>query len=277
MDNQYNQHSKSDKNSKQKNDEEVINLTKLTNLSNGLLTSIWGGNTWESLHCITFAYPDEPTEEDKQHYKTYFLILKYILPCCTCRKHYTEHTAVGGKYEINDDVFESRNSLTLWLFNLHNCVDESLGMQYDITYDDLCKKYNSYVANCEMTIDKKIIAYKNYYNKEAPYLSFEMAICFKNYAESRGMIDFAFNLLNTYKKFITKRNDKGDISSEWIERNSICWEQVKHMKINGIIGFEQSGEHKNLPTIEELKMIQMMSTTLSLKSLNHMIEKLKNN
>ena len=48
------------------------------NHSGGMLTSIWGNHMWNSLHCISFTYPEHPTDEDKQHYKTYFQTLKYF-------------------------------------------------------------------------------------------------------------------------------------------------------------------------------------------------------
>ena len=41
------------------------------NKNNGLITKIWGPAMWESIHCIAFGYPIEPTEEQKQNYKNY--------------------------------------------------------------------------------------------------------------------------------------------------------------------------------------------------------------
>lgn len=238
----------------------------------GLLTSIWGSDTWNSLHCMSFGYPDRPTELEKLHYKTYFETLKYVLPCCNCRRHYAEHTKQGAKHEITDNIFESRASLTKWVYDLHNGVDESLEMQYDITYDDVCNKYGSYIAECNMSQEKKLIAYKNSYDREAPVISYEMASCFIDYAVKRGMPNFADVLKQTQKNFKNKRiANNGD---NWIQRNETCWEIVKSMRTTGILGFEQDGEYKNLPTLKELKLIVLMSTTLKQKSLKHMIKKM---
>ena len=33
--------------------------------TNGLITKIWGPHFWETLHCVSFGYPLEPTEEQK--------------------------------------------------------------------------------------------------------------------------------------------------------------------------------------------------------------------
>lgn len=243
----------------------------------GMLTSIWGNSTWNSLHCISFTYPEHPSKEDKQHYKIYFQTLKYVLPCCVCRKHYTEHTQIGGDFEITDEVFDNKTTLTLWLYELHKHVNKSLGMVYDITYDDVCTKYNSYIANCNMSTEKKIIAYKNAHDQEAPFVPYETAILFSDYAAQRGITDFVDKLNTTFKHFKTKRDSENNISENWIKRNVDCLSLSKYMRTNGIIGFEKNTDHHNLPTVEELQMLQMMSTTLSDTTLKHMIEKLHPN
>jgi hypothetical protein len=240
------------------------------NSSTGLLTSIWGSDTWNSLHCITFGYPECPTEEDKQHYKTYFETLKYVLPCCTCRKHLTEHTGKGSKFEINNQIFESRATLTKWLYDLHNYVDKTLDMKYDITYEDLCEKYGSYIADCKMSQEKKVIAYSNAYDRESTFMSYEIAECFSDYAIERGLENFEKILANTYNNFKNKRTNK----TNWKLRNIESFEIIKNMRVSGKLGFETEGQYKNLPTIEELKLFQLMSTTLKETSLEHMIEKL---
>jgi len=241
-----------------------------------MLTSIWGPSTWNSLHCISFVYPDNPTNIEKQQFKSYFESLKYILPCCVCRTHYTEHTKAGAKYEITDEVVDNKTNLTRWLYELHNAVDSSLGMKYDITYEDVCAKYGSYIAECDMSLEKKTIAFKNSYNQEAPLVIYKVAACFINYAKLRGLDDYEKNLTITKEMFDNKRsiNNSIIISDNWIKRNTDCWEIVKYMKTNGIIGFEKTEQYHNLPTIEELKLLQLMSTTLCIRTLKHMIEKL---
>lgn len=240
----------------------------------GMLTSIWGSCTWKSLHCISFTYPDNPTESDKKHYRTYFETLKYVLPCCLCRKHYTQHTKIGQKFEINDKIFTSRDTLTKWLYELHTEVDESVGIRYDITYQDVFQKYNSFIADCDMSSDKKRIAFKNSYDQEAPFVIYKLAKCFSEYAKSRGLVDFDKKLKETKEKFKNKRDENNNISDDWIKRNEECWEIIKYMRTNSIIGFETTEINHNLPTIEELKLLQLMSTTLNIRSLKHMIEKL---
>ena len=52
------------------------------NKNNGLITKIWGQAMWESLHCIAFGYPIEPTDEQKRfsrwvNHKAIFKTINY--------------------------------------------------------------------------------------------------------------------------------------------------------------------------------------------------------
>lgn len=233
----------------------------------GLFTNVWANEMWHSLHCITFDYPEKPTEEEKINCKAFFISLKNMLPCCVCKKHYTENIEnVGHSTEITDDVFESKQSLTLWLYKFHKHVAEVSGYDYDLSYEDVCQKYNSFVAVCDMDSEYKKKMYKQYYDKEAPILSYEMAICFDKYAKQRGLPNF-LNELN-------KTNQIDRYSDEWIKRNAKYWELLKHMRLNSILGFESDGEYEGLPTVEELQLIQLMSTSLHKKVIRHMIKKI---
>ena len=106
------------------------------NKNNGLITKIWGPVMWESIHCVAFGYPIEPTEEQKNNYKNFFKSLCYVLPCCECREHYTEHIH-EDKIKLCNAVFESRDSLTKWLYDFHMCVNDSLGVIYDLSYEKI--------------------------------------------------------------------------------------------------------------------------------------------
>lgn len=257
------------------NTNNINNINNINDAKNGMFTSIWGNAMWNSLHCISFTYPENPSNDDKYNYKIYFETVKYVLPCCVCRKHYTEHTQQGGDFELSDRIFENKKSLTKWVYELHKAVDESLGVNYDITYDDLCLKYESYVARCNVTQEDKTFAYKNFYNNEAPIIKYETALLFNDYAIERGLIDFKKILDDTFKKFNNKRQTDNKISDDWIIRNEKCNTLLKHMRLNQIMGFETNEKYHNLPTIEELQMFQLMSSSLSDKTLNHMAKKLQ--
>jgi hypothetical protein len=231
----------------------------------GLLTTTWGPSTWESLHCISFNYPLNPTSDDKKHYKSYFESLQFVLPCCLCRDHYS-HFIKNEKTALTDAVMENRQTLTYWLYTLHNAVNDRLGMKYDITYDDLCNKYNGYIAHCELTLEQKAEAYKHSYNKEAPKIDIEYAICFVKYAKLRGFEIFDKELNNTNS--INKKSD------EWIKRNTKSHEIIKYMRLNAIGCLEQDGKYKGFPTLKELELMQLLSTTMTKKILEKTVKKL---
>jgi hypothetical protein len=86
----------------------------------GLTTSAWGPGAWLFLHSITLAYPENPTEQDKERIKAFFLTLGEVLPCRYCRENFIRHIR---KLPIQCD---SRTDLVLWLIDIHNQVNEML-------------------------------------------------------------------------------------------------------------------------------------------------------
>lgn len=94
-------------------------------LLNTMDPRIWGPHAWFFLHSVTFAYPDNPNEEDKKNIIQFFNGLSLILPCSVCREHYKENLK---KYPIE---FSCNNRLDLvnWLINIHNTVNRHLGKE----------------------------------------------------------------------------------------------------------------------------------------------------
>lgn len=236
---------------------------KSQGIKSGLLPSLWGPPTWESLHCITFGYPDNPTEEDKNDYYNYFQLLKKVLPCCECRAHYSEMISTG-ETKLTMDVMKNKDTLTKWLYDAHCAVTKRTGFVYDISYKNICDKYNSYIAECQLTPAMKIIPYKNSYNKKAPCVPYEVAVCFVDYATKRGLNDFA-SMIQKTSKISTFEESK--------IRNEKCWDIIKTMRTNGIHCIEMDGEFKGLPTIKELELLQNLSTTMSQKVIKHILIK----
>ena len=77
----------------------------------GLLTGIWGPPTWEALHCISFGYPENPTEEQKHDYMNFFKLLGKTLPCCICRGHFEQHTSKGENMLTIDKMKDRKTVL----------------------------------------------------------------------------------------------------------------------------------------------------------------------
>jgi hypothetical protein len=111
--------------------------------------NIWGPPAWNFLHTITFNYPDNPTNEDKQNYFTFFNSLKHVLPCEKCKKHYKENS-INLKDNLN-----SKDDLVKWLIDIHNNVniknDKSVW-----SYADVYNKYQDMYNNSN-TINNIII------------------------------------------------------------------------------------------------------------------------
>ena len=171
----------------------------------GLLTKCWGPVMWDSMDCIGFNFPIKPSLRDKQNYKAYYGHRGNMLPCVACQESYKKFISIGDT-KLDDNVFENRNTLTRWLFRLHEVVNHKLDVDYDMTYEMFCHKYESYIATCQLSSEEKIKAYKEYYNHEAPYLSYEMALCFEEYAISRNLSDYREKLDATYLKYSNKQS-----------------------------------------------------------------------
>lgn len=238
-------------------------------MSEGLITHIWGPPTWEALHCITFNYPHSPTPQDRQHYKTFFEMLKYVLPCSKCREHYAKNIK-EGKTKLTDEVFTDRDTLTKWLYTLHNKVSASNHKTYHIDFEDVKQKYNSYIVKCSDPQRPNPVPYKHAYNKEAPVIDYNLVVKLEEYAEARGVDDFLLNVMETKKLFESKDGDKNMF---WRWRNEKCQEIIKHMRIEGIPSLEPEGYFKGLPTISELELMLLLCSNLNSVQLEEVVNK----
>ena len=89
-----------------------------------MLPDIWGKHAWNFLHLVTMAYPENPTQYDKEKYHNFFDSIKYILPCEKCRNNMGSHLK---KYPLTETVLSSRKMLVKWLIDLHNVVNYYTG------------------------------------------------------------------------------------------------------------------------------------------------------
>lgn len=231
---------------------------------NGLLPSIWGPHMWKSIHCIAFNYPLYPTQEDKNNYKQFFKYLGYVLPCKSCAKSYREITS-----NLDNNIFKSRNSLVKWTYDLHNTVNKKLNIIYRISFDDFVQKYESFRIVCLPNVEPCIVSnehcaksFCNEYVDELPFVPFEIAIKFHDYALSRKFYDFN-KIYTHYQSY--KNNDK----KEWNKRNQECSDIVKYMRQNGIPSLETSGKYKNMPTLLELELLYRLCSNLCIIELQN--------
>ena len=97
---------------------------------------IWGPGAWLFLHTITLNYPTNPTFEDKENYKKFFISLKNVIPCKNCAKHYSENL---NNFPI-DDSLNSKEDLVKWLIDNHNKVNVK-NKKREYSYDEVIEKY----------------------------------------------------------------------------------------------------------------------------------------
>lgn len=125
------------------------------NVDNGMMTKVWGPAGWLFLHCITFGYPYVINPDNQEHigkqedYYNFFYYLGRVMPCRYCRDSYQDFFR---ELDISKSL-NSRSSLTKWLYNIHNKVNDKLGVpNCDIpSFNDIITKYEQYRAKCKKT------------------------------------------------------------------------------------------------------------------------------
>jgi hypothetical protein len=115
------------------------------NSPDGMMTSVWGPPMWHILHTISFNYPVEPTNDDKTYYYNFYNNLKNILPCRYCRENLKKNLK---KHPLNKSVFKNRDSLSRWVYNLHETINEMLGKKSNLTYEMVRDRYEHFRSRC---------------------------------------------------------------------------------------------------------------------------------
>lgn len=84
---------------------------------------VWGPFFWTSLHVAASQYSLTPTEEERKGFTSFFESLVYVLPCKKCRNDYSEILKYSPVYPHT----LSRTDLSVWVWRLHNTVNQKLG------------------------------------------------------------------------------------------------------------------------------------------------------
>jgi hypothetical protein len=92
----------------------------------GFSPDIWGPPTWFLLHLFAQNFPVDATEKQRRGYMRFFRSLCYVLPCWGCRVSYASFVRQHPRIKITPDKFRDRKSVTKWVFDLHNAVNEKL-------------------------------------------------------------------------------------------------------------------------------------------------------
>jgi len=122
--------------------------TEDLNSNDGFLTYVWGPSLWMTLHTISFNYPCHPTKAQKKQYRAFFDSLQHVLPCGKCRTNLIDNLKSTN---YNKDVFQNRETLSKWVYDLHVCVNSMLGKDTKTSYEEVRHTYEHFRARCSLT------------------------------------------------------------------------------------------------------------------------------
>lgn len=124
--------------------------------NDGFLTSVWGPAQWHILHTISFNYPVNPSQEEKNNYRNYILSLQNVLPCGACRKNLKNNLK---SYPLTMDHMKNRNTFSKYIYNLHEIVNEMLDKKSGLSYCDVRERYEHFRSRC---VDKTPKVYSKF-------------------------------------------------------------------------------------------------------------------
>lgn len=87
-------------------------------------TRFWGPSGWQLLHLVAQEYPNNANGITKRRYELFFNAMKDILPCRFCRES-TSNFMAQPEYALHP-ALRSKETLTKWLYDLHNRVNKKL-------------------------------------------------------------------------------------------------------------------------------------------------------
>lgn len=115
------------------------------NSSDGMLTYVWGPSMWHTLHTISFNYPVNPDKETRKRYFEFYSSLKHVLPCRYCRINLVNNMK---KVPLNMRTMKNRDTLSRWVYLLHEEINTMLGKKSGLSYEDVRERYEMFRARC---------------------------------------------------------------------------------------------------------------------------------
>jgi hypothetical protein len=94
---------------------------------------------------MSFNYPVEPTQEDKDHYRDFVLSLRHTLPCGKCRKNLGK---TFKRMPLTMGHMNTRESFSKYIYDLHEVVNTMLDKKSGLTYDEVRDRYEHFRARC---------------------------------------------------------------------------------------------------------------------------------
>ncbi|ORX44315.1 hypothetical protein BCR36DRAFT_334687 [Piromyces finnis] len=82
-----------------------------------------GRSTWRLLHTVTARYPNKPTNEQKQAFRSWVYLLARLYPSGECAVEFSKIL------EENPPEVDSRDAASQWACKVHNIVNEALNKE----------------------------------------------------------------------------------------------------------------------------------------------------
>ena len=120
--------------------------------SDGFLTTVWGPMLWSYLHTMSFNYPDEPTTDNKKHYREFVINLQYVLPCKFCRQNLVKNLK---QLPLTISNMKNRETFSRYVYDLHELVNKMLNKKSGLSYQDVRERYENFRSRCTIDIAKE--------------------------------------------------------------------------------------------------------------------------
>ena len=149
----------------------------------------WGPYGWYFLHALTFAYPMNIKEEDKSRMINFINLFKELIPCDNCKKNFRNHLI---KYPLTDDILSSRQTLIIWMLNIHNEVNK-ITRKPQYLESDLRDKFSYINTRNPLVIHTNSLLFFKYILLNLPFTP--------NYQDKNRLNDFFEILKYIYPNF----------------------------------------------------------------------------
>jgi len=104
--------------------------------------NLWGRPVWDFFYFVALSYPKNPTYNDKEKYKNFFLTSGQVIPCDKCKNNFGKHI----KEIPIDNYLDSSYNLFTWITKMQNKVS-ILNGKGEKTVDDNFQYYVSKINN----------------------------------------------------------------------------------------------------------------------------------
>ena len=96
--------------------------------NSGIDPKVWGKPTWDYYHYVTFDYPENPTPEDKNNYRTWARVFGKTLPCKNCSDGYLllfDDPSSG--VSLTDSALTNVETFVEWGYRMRSEIQKKIG------------------------------------------------------------------------------------------------------------------------------------------------------